>query len=114
MENRIELKIENHIAQAHMISADKMKALDAEMMDALIECGERIKADNSIRAVVLSGEGRAFCAGLDMGNFAKMAEGGNAGVTDGTANKMPKKTRHPTAKDRFATMGVDRSSQMSR
>jgi enoyl-CoA hydratase/carnithine racemase len=66
-----------------MIRADKMNALDAEMMDALIECGERIKADNSIRAVVLSGEGRAFCAGLDMGNFAKMAEGGNAGVTDG-------------------------------
>ena len=31
MENRIDLKIENHIAHAHMIRADKMNALDAEM-----------------------------------------------------------------------------------
>ena len=62
MENRIDLKIENHIAHAHLIRGDKMNALDAEMMDALIECGERIKADKSIRVVVLSGEGRAFCA----------------------------------------------------
>ena len=43
MENRIDLKIENHIAHAHLIRGDKMNALDAEMMDALIECGERIK-----------------------------------------------------------------------
>jgi enoyl-CoA hydratase/carnithine racemase len=83
MENRIDLKIENHIAHAHMIRGDKMNALDADMMDALIECGERIKADKTIRAVVLSGEGRAFCAGLDMGNFTKMAEGGDAGVSGG-------------------------------
>ena len=61
MENRIDLKIENHIAHAHLIRGDKMNALDAEMMEALIECGERIKADKSIRAVVLSGEGRLLC-----------------------------------------------------
>ena len=97
MENRIDLKIENHIAHAHMIRADKMNALDAEMMDALIECGERIKADSSIRAVVLSGEGRAFCAGLDMGNFAKMAEGGDAGVTDGKERQKLAERTHGLA-----------------
>jgi enoyl-CoA hydratase/carnithine racemase len=92
MENRIDLKIENHIAHAHMIRGDKMNALDADMMDALIECGERIKADKTIRAVVISGEGRAFCAGLDMGNFAKMAEGGNAGVSGGERQKLAVRT----------------------
>ena len=97
MENRIDLKIENNIAHAHLIRGDKMNALDAEMMDALIECGERIKADRSIRAVVLSGEGRAFCAGLDMGNFAKMAEGGNAGVTEGKKSQNLAERTHGLA-----------------
>ena len=64
MENRIDYRVENHIAHVHLIRADKMNALDAEMMDALIEAGERVKADASLRAVVLSGEGRAFCAGI--------------------------------------------------
>ena len=89
MENRIQYRVENHIAHVHLIRADKMNALDAEMMDALIEAGERVKADASLRAVVLSGEGRAFCAGLDMGNFAAMADGGDAGVSGNSKQRQP-------------------------
>jgi len=44
------------------------------MFEALIDVGQSLKADNSVRAVVLSGEGRAFCAGLDFGSFTKMAD----------------------------------------
>ena len=60
-----------------------MNALDPAMFQALIETGERLKTEKGLRAVVLSGEGRAFCAGLDMGNFAAMgkakpSEGGGA------------------------------------
>jgi enoyl-CoA hydratase/carnithine racemase len=89
MENRIQYRVENHIAHVHLIRTDKMNALDAEMMDALIEAGERVKADASLRAVVLSGEGRAFCAGLDMGNFAAMADGGDAGVSGNSKQRQP-------------------------
>jgi enoyl-CoA hydratase/carnithine racemase len=46
------------------------------MFEALVETGERLKAEAGLRAVVLSGEGRAFCAGLDTSNFAQMASGG--------------------------------------
>ncbi len=87
METRIDFNVENHIAHVHLIRADKMNALDSDMMDALIEAGERIKSDPSIRVAVISGEGRAFCAGLDMANFAQMADGGGAGVTDADAGK---------------------------
>jgi enoyl-CoA hydratase/carnithine racemase len=52
-----------------------MNALDDAMFEALVATGERLKADRGVRAVVLSGEGRAFCAGLDMGNFGRMAQG---------------------------------------
>jgi enoyl-CoA hydratase/carnithine racemase len=97
MENRIDYSVEDHIARVHMIRSDKMNALDADMMDALIEAGERIKADDSIRVVVISGEGKAFCAGLDMGNFAKMAEGSASGVTDGGARQMLAERTHGLA-----------------
>jgi len=73
MENRIDFKVENHIAHIHMVRGDKMNALDNDMMMALIEAGERLKTDKNIRVAVLSGEGKAFCAGLDMANFAQMA-----------------------------------------
>ncbi len=77
MEERISLRIDNGVADVRLSRADKMNALDDAMFAALIETGTRLKEDPSVRAVVLSGEGRAFCAGLDMGNFGRMAEGGS-------------------------------------
>ena len=87
MENRIDISVENHVAHVKMVRGDKMNALDADMMDGLIEAGEQVKSMAGLRAVVLSGEGKAFCAGLDMGNFAKMAGGGGAGVTEGDSRQ---------------------------
>jgi enoyl-CoA hydratase/carnithine racemase len=39
------------------------------MFEALIATGERLAADGSVRAIVLRGEGRSFCAGLDFASF---------------------------------------------
>ena len=44
------------------------------MFQAIIEAGEQLAADRSVRVVVLSGDGKAFCAGLDTSLFAAMAE----------------------------------------
>ena len=74
-EARIEVTHKDGVADVRMVRVDKMNALDDAMFSALIETGEALKADPKVRAVVLSGEGRAFCAGLDMGNFAQMADG---------------------------------------
>lgn len=59
------------VAQVRLIRGDKMNALDAEMFDRLIEAGRALQSAKGLRAVVLSGEGRAFCAGLDLGNFGR-------------------------------------------
>ncbi len=75
MTDRITVSIEGGVADVRMNRPDKMNALDDAMFSALIETGERLKTDNSVRAVVLSGEGRGFCAGLDTSNFAGMAGG---------------------------------------
>ena len=42
------------------------------MFDALLETAERLAAMPSLRAVVLSGNGRAFCTGIDLGNFVRI------------------------------------------
>ena len=80
MEDRIALEVTDGIAHVRLIRADKMNALDAQMFDAIVEVGEKLRADPDVRVVVLSAEGRAFCAGLDTSNFAAMA-GGDKGET---------------------------------
>jgi len=75
MNDRVTIEINDGVADVRLNRADKMNALDNAMFEALVATGERLKTEKGVRAVVLSGEGRAFCAGLDMGNFGRMAEG---------------------------------------
>jgi len=72
---RVELNIEHHIATVKLSRADKMNALDNKMLEALIETATVISQDSSIRVVVMAGEGKGFCAGLDMQNFADLMSG---------------------------------------
>jgi len=78
MQDRITVEIQDGVADVRLVRVDKMNALDDKMFSALIETGERLKSEAGLRAVVLSGEGRAFCAGLDTGNFGAMASGARA------------------------------------
>ena len=85
MEDRIRVEMHGGVADVRMVRTDKMNELDDAMFSALVETGEKLKTQKGVRAVVLSGEGRAFCAGLDMGNFGKMASGerrGGSGLID--------------------------------
>src|SRR5258706_7635561 len=82
MNDRVIVDIQNGVADVRLIRTDKMNALDGAMFAALVETGERLKTEKGVRAVVLSGEGRAFCAGLDMGNFQQMASGGAGRSTE--------------------------------
>src|SRR5436305_10457454 len=84
MSDRVVYTVEGGVADVRLNRPDKINALDPAMFAAIVEAGEAIKADRSVRAVVLSGEGRGFCAGLDFGSFNAMADagggdGGNGG-----------------------------------
>ncbi|RYF76647.1 MAG: crotonase/enoyl-CoA hydratase family protein [Comamonadaceae bacterium] len=76
----------NGVVALRLNRPDKMNALDPAMFDALIAAGEALGREPSLRAVVLSGAGRAFCAGLDMQSFARMADGAVAGMLGGSAD----------------------------
>src|ERR1700748_1957349 len=83
MEDRVAISITDGVADVRLVRADKMNALDAAMCEALVAAAERLAREKGVRAVVLSGEGRAFCAGLDMGRFAAMKEKGGNGIGGG-------------------------------
>jgi enoyl-CoA hydratase/carnithine racemase len=54
-----------------MNRVDKYNALDPVMFDELIETANKIKKNKKLRAVILSGAGKAFCSGLDFPAFTK-------------------------------------------
>ena len=73
MSDRVSCTIDGGVADVRLQRPDKMNALDGPMISAIIATGDAIRADRSVRAVVLSGAGRAFCAGLDFASFEAMA-----------------------------------------
>jgi enoyl-CoA hydratase/carnithine racemase len=70
---RVSIEFQDHIALVTMTRGDKMNALDDAMFEAIVAAGQEV-ADSKARAVVLSGEGKSFCAGLDLASFAKMGQ----------------------------------------
>ena len=74
-EHRVSVQITDGVADVRLDRAAKRNALDPAMFEALVTTGERLKLDRTVRAVVLSGEGPDFCAGLDFGSFQAMREG---------------------------------------
>lgn len=83
MAERVSSTIRDGVADVRLTRGAKLNALDGPMFDALIETGEALAADPSVRAVVLSGEGRAFCAGLDLAAFGAGIGKGAAGTVSG-------------------------------
>ncbi|MDH4281541.1 MAG: crotonase/enoyl-CoA hydratase family protein [Myxococcales bacterium] len=74
MSERVKLTIDNAVATVRMSRPEKRNALDLGMFEGLIQTGKRVMADPTIRAVVLHGEGKAFCAGLDFASFLGSAD----------------------------------------
>ena len=74
-EERVTVEITDGVADVRLARPEKRNALDGAMFAGLIAAGERLKSEPGVRAVVLSGEGPDFCAGLDFGSFAAMRDG---------------------------------------
>ena len=82
-EERVRVRMDDHgVAEVALVRADKMNALDGGMFQALVDAIARLRSDAAVRAVVLYGEGRAFCAGLDKSSLQGIAGNGQDGVGD--------------------------------
>ena len=79
MEERVQIDQKDGIADVRMARPEKMNALDLPMFVALVEAGKAIARDPSVRAVVLSGQGRAFSAGIDLSALGGAADRDRSG-----------------------------------
>ncbi|MEE9454835.1 MAG: crotonase/enoyl-CoA hydratase family protein [Paracoccaceae bacterium] len=72
--DRITISYVGAIAHVALNRPEKRNALDMAMLEAIVETCETLTNAREIRAVVLSGAGQAFCAGLDFMSFAGMLQ----------------------------------------
>ncbi|NEV02678.1 crotonase/enoyl-CoA hydratase family protein [Bradyrhizobium uaiense] len=73
--DRVSLSIANGVADVRLDRPDKLNALDPDMFTAIADVGARLTDNPKVRAVVLSGEGQGFCAGLDKERLIATTEG---------------------------------------
>lgn len=66
---RVQIDFDEHVAHVRLTRADKHNALDWEMFQALDAAIDALAERKDVRAVVLSGEGKSFCSGLDFPSF---------------------------------------------
>ena len=86
-EHLVTIDINDGVADVRLNRPEKYNALSQSMFKAIIDAGEQLRDDKSLRAVVLSGNGRGFCAGLDMDSFAKMGDSDKAATQGGNETK---------------------------
>ena len=90
----VTIEIHDHVAHVQLNRPEKMNALSLAMMDAICAAAETVSQDRSVRAVVLSGNGRAFCAGIDTSIFASAEFQGDM-FGDGRGGHWPNAYQRP-------------------
>lgn len=102
MTNRVTINmLEDGIADVRMNRPDKMNALDPAQWAAISGAIDELKAMAGLRVVVLSGEGRAFCAGLDLGSLGGEREPG----TSSTGGSLDGRSRGIANDPQYAAWG---------
>jgi enoyl-CoA hydratase/carnithine racemase len=86
--DRVTIEIADGVAEVTLNRPDKLNALDPAMFEAIIAAGEGLSRTVGLRAVVLAGAGKGFCAGLDKDTFASIIAGGAPALGD-----LAKRTR---------------------
>lgn len=104
MSERVTVTINGGVADVRMDRGDKMNAMDGKMFAALVDTADALAANDSVRAVVLSGNGPSFCAGLDFSNFQVMAGDGD-GDEGGAADTTVAIGRVETDRDHVTHLG---------
>src|SRR3954454_7558129 len=72
------LTITDHVAEVRLNRPERRNAVTDEIYTGLLQAAPRLRDDSSVRAIVLSGEGATFCAGMDTSGFDRMRADGRA------------------------------------
>ena len=76
--SQILYSVDDHVATLTLNRPDKLNAFTVTMMREMIDAFGRVDADDDVRAVIVTGAGRGFCAGADLsGGGETFAHGGS-------------------------------------
>lgn len=95
MSELVKITVKNHVADVRLNRPDKYNALNPDMFNAIIEAGQCVAADTSVRAVVLSGEGKGFCSGLDFQGFVEMGKSGAINLLESRPGQVANNAQLP-------------------
>ncbi len=74
----LQIEVDQAVATVFLNRPDKANAMNMPMWDELEDCFRQIDQSDEIRAVVLTGRGKNFCAGLDLAVFADLSTAGGS------------------------------------
>lgn len=77
-EELVTISIAEGVADVRLNRPEKYNALSPDMFKAIVAAGDQLSEAKEVRAVVLSGNGRGFCAGLDMESMAGLSDAGSS------------------------------------
>ena len=96
--DRLVITIEDDIAEVALARPDKLNAMDEAMFAALSDAGRQLAGTPGLRAVILYGQGKGFCAGIDTGllmSFAGRIEALRAEITTPPDGQAANRFQHP-------------------
>jgi enoyl-CoA hydratase/carnithine racemase len=97
--SEIRYDVEDGVCTVTLNRPERLNAVTTTMLRELSEACDRADADDAVRAVIVTGAGRAFCAGADLG------AGGSTFHYDRASGEGASATRRPQARKRAATRG---------
>lgn len=88
MAERVKIDLADGVADVTLARPERLNALDDAQFEAIVDAIARLDTMQGVRCVVLSGEGKGFCAGLDLSMFGRSQRLDLIPRTHGIANRV--------------------------
>lgn len=84
---------DSHIARVTLNRPERLNALNDQMQLEVTDALTQAESDDDVRVVIITGAGRAFCAGGDLNDLGGSSDGNGAGWTSGNADEVRRSFR---------------------
>jgi enoyl-CoA hydratase/carnithine racemase len=88
MYNNIMVDVTNQIMTITLNRPKQLNSLNIQMLDEMINALDRADADDNVRAIIMTGEGRAFCAGADLDKGSNTFKDGSSEIQRDSGGKL--------------------------
>ena len=92
MNDTVLYEVADDIATVTLNRPDQLNSMTTDLLESALEALEEAASDDDVKVVILTGAGKAFCAGGDLGGMAKGHAGGLA--ADGSTQSLIDRLRH--------------------